>query len=280
MLSRRLLTVLLLATCIFAILVFVQGMEQYTVPLAICILLIVPVYIFQHQLNWWYYRKFPPTLPASMHKMLSMTSHFYQSLKREQQEVFGMSVRMFVEAKEFIEKGMDDFPEDVKYIVGYYAARSSWPATDMLFENYGRVVIYPHPFLTPNYHDIVHTIEVEHEDGTLIFSMEHLLASFFRREKFYQIGFHAFAEILLRSRLQDFPEPSDDFWERVNKHWHLSQTAISDFIGLPVDDNRIVMMSIYLRHPRKAEHVFPELAGIRERLFPGANNPEIISNQE
>lgn len=268
MLSRRILTVLLLATCIFAILIFVQGMEQFSIPLAICILLIVPVYIFQHQLNWWFYQKFPPTLPASMHKMFLMTSQFYQSLKREQQDVFGRSVRMFVEAKEFIEKGMDDFPEDVKYIVGYYAVRSIWPDTNELFENYGRIVVYPHPFLTPNDPEIVHTVEVEHEDGTLIFSMEHLLASYFRREKFYQIGFHAFADVLLRSRLQDFPEPPGDLWERLNQHWHISQQVVSDFIGLPVKDNRIVMLSVYLRHPRKAEHVFPELIGIREHIIP------------
>ena len=245
-------TFLALITCVFLILVLAQGKSQFVIPLSVSVVFLIAAYVLQHQLNWWYYQKYPPRLPEPIHGLFSTVTEFYKSLTREQQQEFGRRVRLFVEAKEFFAKGMDDVPEDAKYIVGYYAVKSDWPDRDGMFEGYDRIVLYPHPFLTPKYSDEVHTVEVEHEDGTMIFSMEHLLASFFKPGKYYPIGHHAFAEALLHTSMEQPDAIPPDFWERVQETWHFSKQEILDFIGLQAIGEEAVLLTLYLHNPRKA----------------------------
>lgn len=259
MLSRRVLTISALAAAVLLYLVMIEGKQILLIPMFIAILAVVLSYIFQHQINWFYYKKNPLFAPEAIVALYMKTSKFFMALSEEEKILFGRKARLFVEAKEFIGMGMEAFPEDAKYMIAYYAVRSTWNTEAYLFRHYGRVVAYPHPFLSPMYEDQVHTVETEHVDGTIIFSLEHLLASFFNREKYYQVGFHAFAEILLRTKYADWPENPDDFWDKITRAFYHSEREVQDFIGLEHTDPRTIAFTFYLSHPKKMKELFPGL---------------------
>ena len=230
MLSRRILAVSAFLAFVCGVMVFYFGDRRFFLPMIILLLIAMITYISQYHINWWWYKKYPPKLPSEIEAFFEKSAPIYRNLSAEDREKFGMRVRLFVESKEFIGKGIEEIPEDVLYMIAYYAILLTFDQEDFLFDRYERIVIYPHPFLSPNIPDDVHSVEIEHSDGTIIFSLEQLAAGFLNPAKYYPVGAHAFAEILTRQKSDE--QKSDDAWAEIEQKLGLSRTAIENFIGL------------------------------------------------
>lgn len=234
MFSRRLLTITLLITVVSGYLYFFDDLSFCIYTFVAGVLLSMSSYIFHHQIDWWWYQRNPPSLPIEMQKMFLRFGNFYQTLDHENKKVFDTRARLFVEAKEFIAQGPQDVAEDIKYMIAYYAVMLTFRKAEYLFHPYHRIVIYLHPFLSPNFPDHVHTYELEHEDGTVILSLEQLTAGYFSPSKFYQTGLHAFAELFASNyRLPSEIPESGETWVRIEKTGQRSKQAIEDFTGMP-----------------------------------------------
>lgn len=81
----------------------------------------------------------------------------------------------WVMKKDFIDKNEQEAPEDVKFILAYYAVLLTIHQEAYNYDGLDRVVFYHHPFLTPHFIDDAHILELEKEDGSLIISVPHLL---------------------------------------------------------------------------------------------------------
>jgi hypothetical protein len=215
------------------------------IPLAIFIGIGLIVYVSQHQINWWWYQYFPPKLDPEIKKLYQKTQPFFRNLSEEEQQLFGTRSKLFVEAKEFLGKGIEDVPEDLKYIVAFYAVGVTFQSPVFLFKGYDRIVFYPHPFLSPNYPDHVHSCEVEHEDGTIIYSVEQLMASFFQPEKYYPVGGHPFAEILTANPASN-KKIKVCTWKEIESISGFSKDSIDAFIGLEQTNSEVVSIVLNL----------------------------------
>jgi hypothetical protein len=234
MLSRRLLTISLLLTAISGYLVFFTDVTAvgYYIMLGADICGAMMAYVFQHQLNWWWHRKFPPVFPGEIEQLYLRSAPFYIALSPELRREFEIRVALFIESKEFIAQGFNEVAEEIKYLIAYYAVTVSFKRGKYTFSPYDRIVIYLHPFLSPNVPDTVHAYEIEHTDGTIIFSLEQLTAGFLHPEKYYQVGYHAFAELYagVVGPLDD--STADAIWGAVSQCTGWSKSDIENFTGL------------------------------------------------
>ena len=233
MFARRLLTISLLFTAVSGYLYYFQHQRWCIWVLIVGVLLTMSTYIFQHQLNWWWYQRYPPGLPEEIQRMYTKASAFYRSLNPADKALFDLRARLFVESKEFIPQGFESVPEDVKYIVAFYAVLVTLKQKSYLFNDSQRVVIYPHPFLSPNFPDQIHTYELENEDGTIIFSLEQLAAGFLNPSKFYQTGLHAFGELYALEFLKSVtPGEPDAIWAELSRLSDWSHQRVEEITGL------------------------------------------------
>lgn len=268
MLSRRLITFFILAAGFSGYMFLLQDNRHYALPLGIAIGLAIMTYVMQYQLNWWWYRRFPPKPDPRIEAMYTRAGAFYQGLSPKDKQEFATRAALFVEAKEFISMTSDDVPEDLRYIVAYYAVALTFYTPHFLFRGYDRVAFYLHPFLSPNYPDQIHTCEVEHTDGTLIYSSEQLSAGFFSPSMYYQTGLHAMAEAFQAKYL--FPaEPvfPPDIWSALEEIGGRSKGDIEDFLGLAQEDPFPVIVHHWVAYNTRFNQRLPEVARELRRAF-------------
>lgn len=261
MLSRRLLTISVVVTLGSGYLYLFEHKSAFVWPMGIGLACVMLVYIFQHQINWWWFRRFPPKLDASARAMYARAQPYYTTLSEGARQEFDTRARLFVEDKEFIAQGPKDVAEDIKYMVAFYAVMLTLHRDTFLFKPYDRVVLYLHPFISPNYPDAVHSYELEHDDGTIIFALEQLNAGFFSPQKFYQTGLHAFAELYQRQYLADVKiEDQERVWSALEPAGGWSRKEIEDFTGLPLTSPIPVMIHHWHARHSALHDADPEIA--------------------
>jgi hypothetical protein len=195
-----------------------------------------------------------------MDKMFLTAGRFYTSLDAESRKEFGIRAKLFVEEKEFIGQGVSTLAEDVKFMVAYYAVMVTFHKSDFLFRHHRRIVIYLHPFLTPDMPDHVHTYELEHTDGTIIFSLEQLTAGFFNSSRYYQTGLHAFSELYARQNLKDRQvENENTVWTTLQEISGWSKDRIEDFTGIAQGTPVPVMIHHWFAFPEKMKESAPQM---------------------
>ena len=261
MLSRRILTISLLITGVSGYFAFFSEARGLFWLLGVGIVGAMLAYVFQHQLNWWWYSKHPPAFPAEIESVYMRSAHFYQNLTPSDRETFRTRARLFVEAKEFIAQGFGSVAEEIKYIIAYYAVAVSFYRRDYLFSPYDRIVLYLHPFLSPNIPDRVHAWEIEHDDGTLIFSLEQLTAGFLHPDKYFQTGFHLFSALFAHKFLSDVISAGDyeTLWTDVAHSGVWTQEAISDFTGIEQNNPVPVLIHHWFVRSEQMRTLNPQL---------------------
>jgi len=270
MFSRRLLTLSAVFTGVSGYIYFFGYGHGFIWPLSAGILITISAYIFQYQINWWWYQKNPPKLDPDMQKMYLTAGNFYKSLGEQDREKFNTRAGLFVEAKEFIAQGFEEVAGDVKYMIAYYAVMVSFHREDFLFDPYHRIVVYLHPFLSPNFPDHIHTYELEHEDGTIILSLEQLVAGFMNPLKYYQTGLHAFAELYARKFLghESVRDPAE-IWTLLANASGWSKQHIEDFTGLRQELPVPVMIHHWFARNKELRQAAPEMhETIRQWVMP------------
>ena len=268
MLSRRLIIFLIVGAGICGYLYFAEGMRQWLLPGGILIGLAILTYVMQYQIDWMWYKKYPPKLPESIHKLYLTAGTFYAKLSEEDRVRFGTRVTMFIAAKEFLGQGMDDIAEDLKYMVAYYAVVLTFYQDRFLFKGYDRIVFYVHPFLTPHQPDDVHTYEVEHMDGTIILTVAHLTKSFMEPTRYYCTGLHAMAEAMqVKYPVKTELTYPADIWQKLESISTITRPQIEEFTGLQQEDPWPVAVHHWHIYQARFLRDAPDLAARLKDIF-------------
>jgi hypothetical protein len=194
-----------------------------------------------------------------MLQMLLYTAPAFGKMDPSQQLLMEDRMKRWIIRKEFINKNEHDAPEDIKYILAYYAILLTIHQEDYLFKKTDRIVFYHHPFLTPGHEDDAHILEVESEDGTIILSVAHVLKG--HAEKgYYNLALHGMAEAFNQEYVNETIRWSEDIWERLEAASTISKQTIEDYIGLPVEDP----FPVCVHHMLTYQMVVPEL----QTIFP------------
>lgn len=254
----------LMGTFVFVALIFLyQAWEDdpdwsyYLIP---CVLGAAIVYVLSPQIDWWYFQIRPPDLPHGIRKMLESRLPFYQRLSEPQQLQFRQRTAMYMHAHEFRAQGMETMPMDLKAIIAATAVMVSFGQEDFLMEPYEHIIVYPHPFPSPQFPEHWHTSEIYDEDGVILFSAEQLMLSFLQPQKYFNIALYEYAKVFRRCHPEmSWPIwASDDDWEKLSLVSGMKLSDIKKWVGLPEIDISAVAVAHFFVFPERFLKVFPK----------------------
>lgn len=266
--SRFLISVSLLLAVLFGYLTYEFG-ETYTIGLMICVILLVLAFVFSPQINWWWWMRYPPDLPKSLHAPVERTP-FYQRLSAEDQQIFRRRVFLFSQAQIFHPQAIKEVTEDVKAAIATGAVQVNFHRLNFLYPDYENIIVYLHPFPSPQFPDHLHASEVfehEHNNG-LIFSIEHVLRSFLEPASYYNVCIHEYARLLIRTSPDvQFPNITESHWPALEQISGFPHEKLLEYIGLDEIDPLLVTIHHYLVFRERFETILPEIAIELDQIF-------------
>jgi len=236
----------------------------YLIPFLLIILLL---YLTSNDLNFWYHRKFPPKLDPAIVNWLSNFFPYYNQLENDNLQKFETRLALYLEGRAFklvLMKEQKNIPEDFKAIIAAHAIQMSMNLDNFLLEPYERIFVYNHPFPSPA-HQFLHTVEVEKEDKVILLSLEQLMLALGKPTEFYNIAFHAYAEVLLDL----IPELAsiDVTWEDLERVFGRPTDSILKLTGYENLSLKAVAVVLFFSHSEDFEQQLPtQFAEIKAHL--------------
>jgi hypothetical protein len=217
----------------FGYFIFFDDRDDLIIYFGFSLIILVVAYVFQFQIDQMMTRGVPLKLDEAMRTMLLNTAPHFSALSPDRQLMVEDRMMRWVMQKDFINKNEQDAPEDVKYILAYYAILLTIHQEAYQYSGLDRIVFYHHPFLTPGEMDDAHISEIEIEDGVLIISVPHLLMGHMEKG-YYNIALHLMAEAFDHVYNKETVQWQEDIWDSLEKISGIPKTAIDDYIGIPV----------------------------------------------
>lgn len=233
--ARRIQILAALAVGVSGYFIFFKDRDDFIYFFAIGLILLMIAYTFQFQIDQLMIRGVPQRLDSDMREMLQHTTPVFSDMPEIRQLMVEDRMKRWVIRKEFINKNEHDAPEDVKYILAWYAILLTLHQEQYNYQMLDRIVFYHHPFLSPHYPDDVHIAEVEPEDGTIIISVPHLIKGHMEKG-IYNIALHAIAEAYSKCYLKEKINWPENIWEQLESISTIPRNSIELYIGLPVTD--------------------------------------------
>ncbi len=236
--------------------------RSYSIYLLPPVLITALIFVLGPQINWWWYRRRPPDLKPALRALLERAPGVYHRLSAEDQLKFRQRMSLFIMATDFMPQGMDKAPPDVEAVVAASAVTLSFGQEEFLFPKYEHVVLYAHPFPTPQYPEIFHTSEVFDEDGVLLFSIEHLFHGFLQPQQYFHSGLYEYAKVYMRSYpMARYPQVEAAHWPILERISGFSRESVEKWIGLPDISPLAVAITYYFCFPEKFQSEWPEVFG-------------------
>ncbi|GAB4257990.1 MAG: hypothetical protein Kow0027_25410 [Saprospiraceae bacterium] len=258
MLSRYLIAPLIFVALIFLYLAWEDdsSWSYYLIP---CILGAAVIYVFSPQIDWWWYQHRPPDLPPGLRKMLEAKLPYYRRLPEPLQQRFRQRMAMYMHAHEFKAQGMESMPIDLQAIIAATAVQVSFGQEDFLMEPYEHIIVYPHPFPSPQFPEKWHTCEIYDEDGVILFSAEQLMISFMDPQKHFHIGLYEYARVFRRCHSEmSWPAWAEEDWPKLEQVSGMKLSYLRKWIGLPDLDIGAVAVAHFFVFPERFKAAFPE----------------------
>lgn len=233
--SKRIITLSLVGLAVFGYFIFFKDRNDLVLWFAICLIVAVISYTYQYQIDQLVIRGVPQKLDPSMRELLLRTSRWFAALKPDQQLMMEDRMVRWIMKKDFINKNEQKAPEDVKYLLAFYAVMLTLHQENFLYDGLDRVVFYHHPFLSPSHPDDVHIAEVEAADGTMIISVPHLIKGHME-QGYYNIALHMMAEAYQTLYLKNRLKWDAAIWSVLEDISSISKDSIDAYVGLPVND--------------------------------------------
>ena len=235
MISRRIMILAVAFVLGSAYFIFFRERHDFVWLFAVSLIVLVVTYVFQHQLDQLAIRGVAQRLDESMHQMLIATAPTYRAMSEQQLLMVQDRMTRWVLRKELIQKNENKPPQDLMYIISYYAVLLTMHQEDFQYDIFDRVVFYEHPFLTPGLNEEVHIVETESVDGTLIFSIPHLMKGHLEKG-YYNTALHAVAEAYQAQYMKDPVVWASDIWDRLEQVSGIRRDQLEAYIGLPQEN--------------------------------------------
>ncbi len=222
-----------LATLLGAVLLvsYVLGYPEYSYLLIPLIVLLAVTYVLHQDIDRWYVKKKPRKLPQGMLRFISDHMPFYALMDADQKVAFQHATSIFLKTATFMPQGFDKVPEDLKAVVAANAHMLSAfrPAWHQKFEAFETVVIYRHPFPSPQFNQHLHSSELYLEDKVVLFCADHFMKAFRFPEQFFNTAMYEWAKVLLLGQGADLHVDPNAF-EAISG---FANADIVAYIGLP-----------------------------------------------
>ncbi len=186
------------------------------------------------QINWWYYRRRPPRLPGPFLTLLEQHFPYYQRLSENERKAFLDKVALLQIGTDFKAQGDDKVPEDLQLLIAAQGAALLHGREALTIPGFEVVVVYPHPFPSPQYPEYVHTSELFAEDGVFLFSAEQVQRSFLSPLQYYPLVLHEYAHAFhLAFPDENWPTMKPQAWDRLAQISPYNLEWIQQWINRP-----------------------------------------------
>ncbi len=241
-----------------------KAMSNYILPLGLVVMLI---YVFHNQINIWWLKKYPIPLDERDRDILNRYSAYYRELTVQERIEVENNIFLMIKTKEFSAMGSqkEEIPYDFKLIIAMLGVEMAHHTRTPLLENFDKVILYKHPFPTPVIKQL-HTVEINGEDGVVLFAMDHLSAATHNPEMYYHIGYHGWAEAFMYEN-PNLDYPTEVQWQTIEAVSGFSTAAISGALGLPQIDTLPIGISLYFVNGEKMKVVDRKLYDQLESIF-------------
>lgn len=227
-------------------------------------------YVISPQINWWWYKRNPPELDMRIQRLLDDYFMFYKKLSPDLKKIFRQRMALYLLGNEFIRPVHPDdpdatanrkmVPEDLKAAVAATAVQLSLGKPHFMTGKFENIIIYPHPFPTPQYGDTFHTSEIYEPDGVILFASDILMAGFNNPQNFFSIGLYEFARIFkIMYPSVSYPILGDNIWEDFKKISGKSRSIIESTVGLTNLDSWGVAIYHFFTFPDRFQKQLPDL---------------------
>jgi hypothetical protein len=243
-----------------------MGSRDDTIWLFIPVFLLVVLYIFNPQIDYWWHRKYPLPLDPHIKNWLSRHSEFYRGLDKPSKKLYEERLGLYIEAREFKSVGSElrEVPEDIKGILASIPVQLTLHDPDFLLGEYDRIYIYHHPFPSPKM-PFLHTVEVDHEDGVILFSLEQFLPGILDPKAHFPVGLYGFMEAYFH--LQQLLLPENITPEGIERFSYYSWSQIEKTTGRKNILPHIVLACLYVIEPEKVRRFYPKCHEYLDSIF-------------
>lgn len=233
---------------------------EYAYHLIFVVIILAIIYALSPQIDWWWYQRRPPLPQKGIIDLFVKKYVPFQRFSAEQRTKFLHRVQLFIYAKDWMAKGTDSIPEDIKAMIAANAVLLTMNKTEYLPPHFDMIVVYAQAFPSPQYPKHFHASEIFSPDGVALFSGEHLVKSFIEPTSYYNVGLHEFAKIYMHNHPEvdwgSLPLPS---WSELEKVSGFSEKATKEWMGIDEVGERAVSISHYFLFPERMKTVLPEL---------------------
>ncbi len=224
------------------------------------VIILTIIYIMNPQIDWWWYKKHPPELDSRMRQFLIKHAAFYNGLSVNDKKKFRNRMALYEMSVEFMPKGWESVPDDIKGIIAANAVRMTFNKANFLLPKYERIVVYPTLFPSPQHPKVFHASELFEEDGVLLFSAKQIMWSFVQSQRCYNLVLHEFIKAY-QDIFPDlvFPTVEEKDWGKLEAISGLSKASIEGMIRLPNISPTIVSANFFFTFPNKFRATQPAL---------------------
>ena len=234
--------------------------ESYNIWIIVLVVIVVGIFVFGPQIDWWWYKRYPPDIDPPLRELLQQRYPFYQDLSKANKLKFRQRTALIQRAKDFMPQGAETVPEDIKFFVAASQAHLTLGQEEYLLPKFEKIIIYTHPFPSPQYPERFHSSEIFTEDGVIMFSAQHLAKGFVEPTQYFPVGIYEMAKVFLESYPdKPWPELPDDSWERLERISGVSQSALTTYINLDDVAPLPVSMVYFMILPERFRSQWPEL---------------------
>jgi Mlc titration factor MtfA (ptsG expression regulator) len=230
---------------------------EYLVVFGILAVVFVTIIILQAEIDWYWWMRHPPEMPAPLEHQLATMIPFYRRLDSIEKKRFRDRCMLWVNGKEFLLQGLKSFPEDVKNLIAAYAVILTFGTEKYLLQPYERLVLYPHPFPSPDF-QFLHNSEINDEDGVVIFNAQPLMNGINNFRQHYNLILHEYSHAFI----MNYPEHSfPSFTENIPQLAEIrgiTLATIEKTVGIPDIDIRRVAIEHFFISPVRFHEILPD----------------------
>jgi MtfA peptidase len=253
---------------------FLKSNEQAAVWGIIPFVILAGIYVMSPQVNWLWYKRNPPSLDPNIQRFIDDNFLYYKKLSPELKTTFRERMSLYMLGNEFMrpprmdqsdEKGT--VPEDLKAAVAAHAVQVNFGKYNVLTGKYEHIVVYPHPFSTPQYQHF-HTTETYDDDGVLLFTADQLISGMMNPQRYFSIGLYEYARVFKKLYpTVTYPHLTDDIWLNFEQITSMTRQFIESVVGLYDIDVFGVAAHHFFSFPERFHSALPDLYQLLSNIF-------------
>ena len=224
-------------------------------------IILVLLYVFNEQINRWWWTVRPLTLEPRVKSWIETYSPFYNALDSDAKQTAESQISRLMLTKEYTLKGKKDFQleEDMKAMIAHEMYRLIQDFdTSYTFPSCQHVVMYNHPFATPDY-QYLHSVEFNREDGVLILARDAAINGFNAGLDHFNIVLFGVISIFIHENPRlSYPSTKELTSEIICEKLDISHDSIKGHLGDMAISSLALLIYCSVEYPEKMKTSYQE----------------------